>query len=226
MCTCYSTLPTCIAWAAKGVTKLSEVHQINKVIKEDMCDGTFGTGKCAPWVLVLPPWCRLAHWRSQGGNHVPWSAFFEPSALRSSKVTVLEFEDYAAIVGSPKVDLVVSGTQERIPRKEMHGRRQGGFYGWANARSACDDRSQGGNGIAPHEWEPDEQRWRVDFSGNCDGGVLAIDYRCAVISSSSGSKLTAQVIQLRPYGEVTWLWIFFSTVSICVNYSLFEPSQC
>lgn len=56
------------------------------------------------WVLVLPPWCRLAHWRFSeeavrelDGNpwlrHVPWGAFFDFEHLRE-RIPVMEYEDF------------------------------------------------------------------------------------------------------------------------------------
>lgn len=48
-----------------------------------------------PWVLVLPPWGRLYHWKSQDLNQikVKWSTFFDLASLREH-IPVIEFEDY------------------------------------------------------------------------------------------------------------------------------------
>ncbi len=47
-----------------------------------------------PWVLILPPWGRLYHWRSPvEQNAVPWATFFDlPSLARH--VPVMEFENF------------------------------------------------------------------------------------------------------------------------------------
>merc|ERR1719473_2684491 len=71
------------------------------------------TGACARWTLVLPPWCRVVHWRS-GANRVPWSDFFDPAVLRQSKVPVLEFSEYEKAVGGNTVDLAVVYTTDKV----------------------------------------------------------------------------------------------------------------
>ncbi|CAE8627410.1 unnamed protein product, partial [Polarella glacialis] len=116
------------------------------------------------WVLVLPPWCRLAHWPTTDQEHVPWRHFFLDSALKAAKVPVIEFEEFTYAENGPRVDLVVTTTTERLQRKTMHGRQNGGFYGWANSRGACSGRA-GGQPLAGHEWEPDVERRRVAYSG-------------------------------------------------------------
>lgn len=46
------------------------------------------------WVLVLPPWPRLYHWRSRLGQaNTPWSRFFDVQRL-GEYVPVIEFETY------------------------------------------------------------------------------------------------------------------------------------
>lgn len=48
-----------------------------------------------PWVLVLPPWGRLYHWKSPDLEQIkiPWSTFFDLPSLREH-VPVIEFEEY------------------------------------------------------------------------------------------------------------------------------------
>ena len=47
-----------------------------------------------PWTLVLPPWGKLYHWKSQVDQQkIRWSHFFDiPSLARH--VPVMEFEDF------------------------------------------------------------------------------------------------------------------------------------
>ena len=46
------------------------------------------------WVLVLPPWPRLYHWRSRFSQaNIPWNRFFDVQHL-SEYVPVIEFETY------------------------------------------------------------------------------------------------------------------------------------
>ena len=55
--------------------------------------------KDAPWVLVLPPWGRLYHWKSRHLNQIsiPWSLFFDLPSLRRF-VPVIEFEEFLKCV--------------------------------------------------------------------------------------------------------------------------------
>ncbi|XP_061169362.1 GDP-fucose protein O-fucosyltransferase 2-like [Saccostrea echinata] len=48
-----------------------------------------------PWVLVLPPWNRMWHWRSRDveQERLKWSTFFDIESL-GKHVPVIEFEDY------------------------------------------------------------------------------------------------------------------------------------
>ena len=46
------------------------------------------------WTLVLPPWSRLYHWRSNVvQQQIPWSTFFDIESL-SRHVPVMEFVDF------------------------------------------------------------------------------------------------------------------------------------
>lgn len=46
------------------------------------------------WVLVLPPWPRLYHWRTASGQtHEPWYRFFDLASLNGF-VPSIEFDDY------------------------------------------------------------------------------------------------------------------------------------
>ena len=46
------------------------------------------------WVLVLPPWGRIYHWKSPiPQNIIPWSRFFDVDSLRAH-APVIEMEDW------------------------------------------------------------------------------------------------------------------------------------
>ncbi len=51
-------------------------------------------GSGIDWVLVLPPWPHLLHWRSKAGQSgVKWDKFFDVSSL-SEYVPSIEYEEY------------------------------------------------------------------------------------------------------------------------------------
>lgn len=59
-----------------------------------------------PWVLVLPPYVRLYHWRStnrKAQNKIPWREFFDVNSL-ALHVPVMEFDDYLKKVDDPVID--------------------------------------------------------------------------------------------------------------------------
>ena len=49
----------------------------------------------APWVLVLPAWGRVYHWKSRDLDQeaLPWGTFFDLESLRKF-VPVIEFEEF------------------------------------------------------------------------------------------------------------------------------------
>jgi len=135
---------------------------------------------------VLPPWCRLAHWWTNS-SHVPWREFFDAESLKSSKVPVIEFDEYVRIVGGAEVDLVISWTNTRIPKDERFGRRNGGFYGWAKNLNACEH-------VDAHTWVKKKKRWKVSYSGECEGGVKTVNYHCGLVSGPRPKDLVDMVV--------------------------------
>ncbi|XP_007452568.1 PREDICTED: GDP-fucose protein O-fucosyltransferase 2 [Lipotes vexillifer] len=63
--------------------------------------------KTEEWVLVLPPWGRLYHWRSPDIRQVriPWSDFFDLPSL-SRNIPVMEYEQFIAESGGPFIEQV------------------------------------------------------------------------------------------------------------------------
>ncbi|XP_076458289.1 GDP-fucose protein O-fucosyltransferase 2-like isoform X2 [Babylonia areolata] len=61
--------------------------------------------KEAPWILVLPPWGRLYHWKSRHLHQIgiPWSLFFDLPSLRRF-VPVIEFEEFLKLLPEPVID--------------------------------------------------------------------------------------------------------------------------
>ncbi|XP_055997368.1 GDP-fucose protein O-fucosyltransferase 2-like isoform X2 [Ostrea edulis] len=60
-----------------------------------------------PWVLVLPPWVRMWHWRSRDveQERLKWSAFFDVESL-GKHVPVIELEDYIKRQDASAIDEV------------------------------------------------------------------------------------------------------------------------
>ena len=48
-----------------------------------------------PWVLVLPPWVKMWHWRSRdvAQDRLKWADFFDVDSM-GKHVPVIELEDY------------------------------------------------------------------------------------------------------------------------------------
>ncbi|XP_068743866.1 GDP-fucose protein O-fucosyltransferase 2-like isoform X1 [Montipora capricornis] len=56
------------------------------------------------WILVVPPWRRLYHWRSSiEQNAIPWRTFFDMESL-NRYVPVIEFEDFVKETGTPGIE--------------------------------------------------------------------------------------------------------------------------
>ena len=63
------------------------------------------------WVLVLPPWPHLYHWKSRiEQSNVPWRRFFDVASL-SQFVPSIEFEEYLEREGHviEEVNHVING---------------------------------------------------------------------------------------------------------------------
>ena len=59
------------------------------------------------WILVVPPWRKLYHWRSEiEQNAIPWRIFFDMESL-NRYVPVIEFEDFIKETGSPGIDEIL-----------------------------------------------------------------------------------------------------------------------
>ncbi|KAK7089096.1 GDP-fucose protein O-fucosyltransferase 2-like [Littorina saxatilis] len=59
----------------------------------------------APWILVLPPWGGLYHWKSRhlDQTRIPWSTFFDLPSLRRF-VPVIEFKELLKLMPEPVID--------------------------------------------------------------------------------------------------------------------------
>lgn len=59
------------------------------------------------WILVVPPWRRLYHWRSpQEQSGIPWRKFFDLKSL-NRYIPVIEFEDFVKETGSSGIDELI-----------------------------------------------------------------------------------------------------------------------
>mmetsp|Transcript_28739 Transcript_28739/g.52360 ORF Transcript_28739/g.52360 Transcript_28739/m.52360 type:complete len:549 (+) Transcript_28739:28-1674(+) len=166
------------------------VSQLNKVVNESCAKKKKwkGTIRCVPWTLVLPPWCRVAHWRS-ASTHVPWREFFHEETLKGSKVPVIEFDEYVQEVGGAIVDVAIAYTTDKTelnsgklkdPNLEMSGGLDD-FLGWAHL-GECDGAPGTGRELPRHR-QLENGSYSITYSGQCDGGITAGDMRCAVYKS-------------------------------------------
>ena len=54
------------------------------------------------WILVLPPWPHLYHWKSQfDQNNLPWGMFFDVASLNEyvPSIEFITFKEYLQKVG-------------------------------------------------------------------------------------------------------------------------------
>ncbi|XP_038078344.1 GDP-fucose protein O-fucosyltransferase 2-like isoform X1 [Patiria miniata] len=60
------------------------------------------------WVLVLPPWGRLYHWRTRSLEQIriPWATFFDVESL-NRYIPVIEFEDFIKETGQAAIDQIL-----------------------------------------------------------------------------------------------------------------------
>jgi len=148
---------------------------------EQMCGKSTEGANCARWKLVLPPWCRVVHWWSDS-KHRPWGTFFDIEALRSSKVPLVEFNEYAEVAGGQKVDLVVTyGVDDGEISKDVPlsgGTPTGEFSGWAPKTTDCAGRRD------HPKPSKDAKTGEMEFTyaGQCDGGIKSHNFRCGKIN--------------------------------------------
>lgn len=137
--------------------------------------GSKSEGDCARWVLVLPPWCQVAHWWT-GPEHVYWRTFFDSDALTDSKVPVIEFDEYVKAVGGQSVDMAVSfETDQLLKQKEQLTGGSGKFMGFAGSISDCKTKY-----VKPLEFRKlATGEFQIVYAGHCDGAIAAKELRCA-----------------------------------------------
>ena len=59
------------------------------------------------WILVVPPWRKLYHWRSPiEQSAVPWRTFFDLESL-NRYVPVIEFEDFVKETGGAEIEEIM-----------------------------------------------------------------------------------------------------------------------
>lgn len=120
------------------------------------------------WILVVPPWRKLYHWRSEiEQNAIPWRTFFDMESL-NRYVPVIEFEDFIHETGSPRIDeiLYLQGYAE--------GWKDGHWEEKVDARD-CIDR--------PIYFKDDDGLYRGYFWGYED--VFAGKFKCISVQGTS-----------------------------------------
>ncbi|CAG2221080.1 POFUT [Mytilus edulis] len=124
-----------------------------------------------PWVLVLPPWGRLYHWKSQDLNQikVKWSTFFDLASIREH-IPVIEFEDYLKVMGEEVVEEIYYLQRYK--------------EGWTNGKweekmdiRECIDR-------VPYQ-KDENDKWRGWFFGY--ENVYAKKFACLSVQSEAGN---------------------------------------
>ncbi|VDM27182.1 unnamed protein product [Toxocara canis] len=120
------------------------------------------------YVLVLPPWGGLYHWK-KAGTKLPWSLFFDVSSI-NQLVPVVEFEQYLKDTNNDDIDEVIY--------------LQGYAEGWSNGhyeikydKRECID---GNKYYALHEG-----KWRGWFFSYSD--VRALAFSCVSIQGDSNT---------------------------------------
>lgn len=82
LCTCFFT--------GEGFNLRRDVHMRAATLVRLLQERAGGLD----WVLVLPPWPRLYHWRSSTSQaYEPWHKFFDLASLNEF-VPSIEFDDY------------------------------------------------------------------------------------------------------------------------------------
>ncbi|XP_022086415.1 GDP-fucose protein O-fucosyltransferase 2-like isoform X1 [Acanthaster planci] len=128
------------------------------------------------WVLVLPPWGRLYHWRTRSLEQIriPWGTFFDTESL-NRYVPVIEFEQYVKETGRAVIDQILY----LQPYKE----------GWTNGKweEKIDEREC----IEPPAYRPDEEgMYRGWFWGHSD--TYAKAFKC--LSVQGMARILAPVL--------------------------------
>mmetsp|Transcript_20141 Transcript_20141/g.57597 ORF Transcript_20141/g.57597 Transcript_20141/m.57597 type:complete len:290 (+) Transcript_20141:51-920(+) len=130
------------------------VHRLNQHTWQ-RCGG--GRSCHEMWVLVLPPWCHVVHWRAPTDDRprLPWGAFFDMQVMRSV-VPVMEWDEYieTANDGMLEVDTLLWGQWK-------------GFFPDAS-------------------FDKDQNRLQMQDFTKCEGGGRSVNYRhhCADGESS------------------------------------------
>jgi len=152
------------------------VYKMNEQI-EERCDQK-NTGTCARWTLVLPPWCWVAHWRTDGQDPLPWSYFFDMKGFKEAPIPIIEFEDYEKMHGN-EVDMVITYTTlDGIGTAGFAGEYKE-FSGWAETLSECKSKYR----EIPDYQKQSNDVFNVVYSGHCPGGVKTKNFRCGVLKS-------------------------------------------
>ncbi len=99
------------------------------------------------WILVLPPWGRLYHWKSTDiyQIQIPWSKFFDVPSL-NRHIPVIEFEDYLKTRSEPSIGEIWylqsfkegwrnGKWEERLEKRDCNSptgyhEHEGKWYGW------------------------------------------------------------------------------------------------
>ncbi|CAD7966905.1 unnamed protein product [Amoebophrya sp. A120] len=159
---------------------------------EDRCGESGSLGKtpdCVLWGIVLPPWCRLAHWRNYDLPNrlqkLPWGELFDIDMLKQLPFSVIEYHELSqqALNNSNKIDRVIFYDVEQRYGMISPGKNPGDdFVGWSqNDYTDCDKAKGGVVQDVENSEEKDEKR--VVYAGYCDKGVVTTNVKCGIIKT-------------------------------------------
>ncbi|XP_071789096.1 GDP-fucose protein O-fucosyltransferase 2-like isoform X1 [Asterias amurensis] len=122
------------------------------------------------WVLVLPPWGGLYHWKTRSLEQIriPWSTFFNVESLNRF-IPVIEFDEFVKESGQAVIDQILY--------------LQGYKEGWTNGKweEKIDEREC----IDPPSYQPDGKGlYRGWFWGYSD--VYAKAFKCLSVQGMAG----------------------------------------
>ena len=119
----------------------------------------------APWVLVLPPWGKLYHWKSPIEQwRTNWAHFFDLDSLRLH-VPVIEFDDFLKMKKEPVIDEIY------YLQRYKEGWKNGNWEERMDIRD-CIDRTG---------FVEEDGHWRWQFWGFDD--VYGKDFKCLSIQA-------------------------------------------
>lgn len=96
---------------ALAVTQLNEVMYLNKMSK--------------PAVLILPPFCNIAHWAYDSKRRLPWSVFYN---IQRNRLPIIEYDIYKKLIGTGNMTAGVIGLNFDWSNKSLESSTSVEYY--------------------------------------------------------------------------------------------------